>query len=130
MNHTNISFGIIQNTEWNRLSSNTLRSQQTLPFQSEYVFTTIWTQVQPLVTNKSISDCLYLVPLFPPGVYKDHVFDVTSKFFRGKRFALKPWGQGVGSSRLVETVLASVSKEHFLPAFRSSTESFVAIQAI
>ena len=41
------------------------------------------------------------------------MFDVTSKFFWGKRFALKPWGQGVGSSRLVEPVVASVSKERF-----------------
>ena len=82
----------------------------------------------PATQHKQVYFRLFVFgPFISPGVHKDHVFDVTSKFFRGKRFALKPWGQGVGSSRLVEPVVASVSKERFSHAFHSSTESFVAI---
>jgi len=40
-------------------------------------------------------------------------FYINITFFWGKRFALKPWGQGVQSSRLVEPAAASVSKESF-----------------
>ena len=58
------------------------------------------------------SDILF-GPFISLGVHKDHVFHIVSKFFRGKRFALKPWGQGVRISRLVKPVVASVSKEHF-----------------
>ena len=59
-----------------------------------YVSVKILIQFLPLNTDKSFQ-IVCLVPLFTPGVHKDHVFDNTSKFFWGKRFALKPWDQGV-----------------------------------
>ena len=34
-------------------------------------------------------------PFISPRVHKDHVFDITSKFFWEKRFALKPWDHRV-----------------------------------
>ena len=68
----------------------------------------------PAAQHKQVYFRLFVFgPFISPGVHKDHVFDVTSKFFRGKRFALKPWGQGVWSSRLVEPTAALVSKRAF-----------------
>ena len=49
----------------------------------------------PASQHRQSFQTVCLVPLFTPGVHKDLVFDNASKFFWGKRFALKPWDQGV-----------------------------------
>ena len=54
----------------------------------------ILTQFLPLNADKFFQ-IVCIVPLSTPGVHKDHVFDNASKFFWGKRFALKLWDQGV-----------------------------------
>ena len=79
----------------------------------------------PASQHKQSFQTVCFGPFISPGVYKDHVFDNASKFFWGKRFALKPWGQGVWSSRLVEPAAASVSKEHFVPLLPSCIESWM-----
>ena len=49
----------------------------------------------PASQHRQSFQTVCLVPLFTPGVHKDLVFDNISKFFWGRRFALKPWDQGV-----------------------------------
>ena len=44
----------------------------------------------PVSQRRQSFQTVCLVPLFTPGVHKHLVFDNASKFFQGKRFALKP----------------------------------------
>ena len=80
--------------------------------QFRIVSVKIITHFLPLNTNKSFQTVCF-GPFISPWVHKDHIFYITSKFFQRKRFALKPWGQGVWRSRLMEPATASVSKECF-----------------
>ena len=83
----------------------------------------------PASQHKQFFQTVCFGPFISPGVHKDNVFDIASKFFQGKRFAFKPWGQG-DKLQAPSSLLQQFSKECFLPAFCSGSESLVAIQVI
>ena len=112
---------------------NTLESPANLVFHLEYVFTTIQTQVQPFVSNKSVSDFffLYLVPLFFLESIRTMFFYGTSKFLSGKEVCSQALGSRSLKHQASWSLLQPFSKERFFfTTFCSGTESFMAIQAI
>ena len=79
----------------------------------------VWNHVRknpdtvPASQHKQSFQTVCFGPFISPGVYKDHVFDVNIKILLGEEVCSQALGQGVWSSRLVEPVAASVSKERF-----------------